>query len=86
MTCEFCRTQIIVDEAIQKYKLEISGKVEVDGIKGRKEKMKEAQNAIKFQKWDKAIEILSEFNTFYIEALTYQIFALSGKMQRTTLL
>lgn len=30
--CEFCNTKIIVDEAIQKYKVEVSGNIEVDNL------------------------------------------------------
>ena len=51
--CSFCKSTIIVDDAIAKYKIEISGKVEVDGIKTFNQKI---EDAIKFFKIGKYVD------------------------------
>ena len=48
--CSFCKSTIIVDDAIAKYKIEISGKVEVDGIKSFDKRIEDAKKFIKIDK------------------------------------
>lgn len=52
--CQFCGGTVIIDDAIEKYKLEVSGKVEIDGIKGRKDFLKQAKNHFKVGEYDEA--------------------------------
>ena len=58
--CSFCKSTIIVDDAIAKYKIEISGKVEVDGIKTFNQKIDDAKKYIKIEKYDEGIRILND--------------------------
>ena len=50
--CSFCKSTIIVDDAIAKYKVEISGEVKVDGIVGKEELLKNAESKIKVGRYD----------------------------------
>ena len=50
--CSFCKSTIIVDNAIAKYKVEISGEVKVDGIVGKEELLKNAESKIKVGRYD----------------------------------
>ena len=58
--CQYCGSQVVKEEAIEKYKLEISGKVEVDGIKGRNSKLEQAKKHFKLDEFDVAKRILKE--------------------------
>ncbi len=58
--CSFCKSTIIVDDAIAKYKIEISGKVEVDGIKSDNKRMEEAKKYFKIQEYEKARNCIKE--------------------------
>ena len=52
--CNFCKSTIIVDDAIVKYKIEISGEVKVDGIVGQEELLKNAEAKMKIGKYGEA--------------------------------
>lgn len=70
--CQYCGSTVFVEEAIQKFKLELSGKVEVEGIKGRNTKIKQALKYKKIKEYDKASNLLKEIiqdDEFDIEAL-----------------
>ncbi len=56
MFCEYCGTKIIVEEAIQKYQLEISGKVEVDGIQTNDAKVAYGKTLERVGNYKEAIE------------------------------
>lgn len=58
--CSFCKSTIIVDDAIAKYKIEISGKVEVDGIKTFNQRIEDAKKYIKLDKFKEAKKLLDE--------------------------
>lgn len=69
--CKFCRTTIIVDEAIQKYEVEIEGKVKVSGIQDENDKLDNIRKFLKVGKNDEAEDLLDEFledNPFNLEA------------------
>ena len=70
--CKFCKSTIIVDEAIQKYQVELKGNVKVSGIQGESDKIDIAKKYIKLDKYEEAEKILNEViekNPFYLEAL-----------------
>ena len=52
--CKYCNTTIIVDEAIENYKIEVKGKVSVDGIKGSNSYIEEAKKDLKLKNYDSA--------------------------------
>ena len=58
--CSYCNSAIIVEDAIAKYKIEVSGKVEVDGISGRNTKLKTVRNHIKVREYNEAHNLLYE--------------------------
>ncbi len=59
--CKYCKTTIIVDEAIQKYQIEISGEVKVDGIDGKDKILEDAKTYAKLENYDEAIEKFQEY-------------------------
>lgn len=69
--CKYCRTTIIVDDAIEKYQVELSGKIEVEGIKNRNDFLKQAKKHFKVEEYEKAKEYLNKIiqeDKFDIEA------------------
>lgn len=58
--CQYCGSTVLIEEAIEKYKIELSGKVEVDGIKGRNSKISLAKKHMKLNEWYLAKNILLE--------------------------
>ena len=80
--CSFCKSTIIVDDAIEKYKIEISGTIEVDGIKSDKKRLTEAKKHIEFGKYDAAINTLTQTtdpydvdgNILFLQACLGQLF------------
>lgn len=72
--CQYCGSTILIEEAIQK--IEISGKVQVDGIETRDEKLEKAIKHLKlneFSKSDKILEELFAKDEFDIEVCAYLI-------------
>lgn len=70
--CQYCGSTVLIEDAIQKFQLEFTGKVEIDGIKGRGSKIKQALKHKKLDEYDKAYEILKDLikdDEFDIEAL-----------------
>ena len=69
--CQYCGTTVLIDDAVQKYKLEITGKVKVDGVKGRDDFLEQAKKHLKVKEYSEAIasleEIISE-DKFDVEA------------------
>jgi DNA-directed RNA polymerase subunit RPC12/RpoP len=69
--CQYCGTTVLIDDAVQKYKLEISGKVKVDGVKGRDDFLEQAKKHLKVKEYDAAIKSLNhiiEEDKFDVEA------------------
>ena len=67
--CEYCRTPIMIEEAVQK--LELSGSVKVAGIKSRDDYMEQAKKHFKVQEYNEAKECLNVIivdDSFDIEA------------------
>jgi len=58
--CQYCGTTVLVDDAIAKLKVELSGKVEVEGISGDKDKLNKARKYIKLKEYDNAKAIIDE--------------------------
>lgn len=56
--CSYCGSKISVEESVEKLKLEVSGKVEVDGINSVNKLYKNAESYMKLQDFDSA------FNTY----------------------
>ena len=54
--CEFCKSKIIVDDAIQRYKIELSGEVEVKNLPKADNLMRLADMHYKDQEYDEAYE------------------------------
>lgn len=69
--CQFCGTTIMIDEAVEKYQLEIVHKIKVDGIRGRDDFYEQAEKHFKAKEYYDAISILVglvENDKFDIEA------------------
>lgn len=56
--CAYCGSQISVEESVEKLKIELSGKVEVDGINSLSKLYKNAESCVKLEDYEKA------FNTY----------------------
>lgn len=56
--CQFCGSTILIQEAIENYKVEVAGKVEVEGIKGRGDKLSQAKKHMALEEYDRAKKIL----------------------------
>ena len=56
--CEFCKSTIIVDEAIQKYQVELTGKVKT--TKDYSDKIETARKYMKLKKYDDAERIIKD--------------------------
>lgn len=54
--CQYCGTTILIEEAVEKYKVEISGEVKVDGIEGKSELLKNAETLASIGKYTEAIQ------------------------------
>ena len=73
--CQYCGTTVLIQDAIQKYKIEVSGKVKVDGILGKSELLEQAKNHIKLEEYREAEvilrQIISYYDRFDIEVYAY---------------
>lgn len=58
--CKFCKNTIIVDEAIQKYKIDISGKIEIDGYKSDRQRFEDAEKYFKLGKYEETLQLYEE--------------------------
>lgn len=70
--CQFCGTTVLVDDAIAKIKVEVSGKVKVSDVKDYSDKLVIAKKHIKAGKYYNAKEVLEtilEDDEYNIEAL-----------------
>lgn len=70
--CQYCGTTVLVDDAVQKYKIELSGKVKVDGVKNRDDFLEQAKKHHKVGEYDEAIEALNNIikkDKFDVEAI-----------------
>lgn len=73
--CNYCNTQIIVEDAIQKYQIDISGKVNVEGILGKNDLLDQAKKHMKLEEYNEAEtilrQIISSQDRFDIEVYGY---------------
>ena len=75
-TCKYCNSDIIIEDAVAKYKLELSGKVKVSGIKDNDDRLKDAKNYLKLKEYQNAnvvIDTIIELDPFNIEAFILRI-------------
>lgn len=54
--CQYCGTTILIQDAVEKYKIEFSGEVKVDGIEGKNELLKNAETLGELGKYNEAIQ------------------------------
>ena len=74
--CQYCGSTILIESAIKKYQMEISGTIKVDGIQSYSEKIEIIQKHLKIGNIDEAINILDELleiNPFDEQALSIYI-------------
>jgi len=57
--CQYCGTTVLIEDAIAKLKIELSGKIEVDGIETKKSKLERARKHIKLKEYVDANKILT---------------------------
>lgn len=72
-TCEYCHNDIIIEDAVEKYKIELSGKVKVSGIKDNDDRLKDAKNYLKLNEFNETVTTLNTIirdEPFNIEAYT----------------
>ena len=58
--CQYCRTTIMIEEAVEKYKIEISGKIEVDGIATVNASLIRANQLMQDKEYDKANKLFKQ--------------------------
>jgi len=69
--CEYCKSNIIIEDAVQKYKIELSGKVKISGIKDNDDRLKDAINYYELDEFKNATATLNTIiadEPFNIEA------------------
>lgn len=57
--CEYCKSNIIIEDAVQKLKIELSGKVKVSGIKDNEDRLKDAINYYELDEFKDATATLN---------------------------
>lgn len=70
-TCTYCNSNILIEDAVAKYKLEITGKIKVSGIKDNDDRLKDAKNYLKLEEYENANSVLNSIinsEPFNIEA------------------
>ncbi len=84
--CAYCGSNIKVKEAVEKLKIELSGKIEVDGIASLNKMYKNAEDYTKLGEYEKAydtyISIILD-NPGEVKAYYLALDAISYKMNRT---
>ena len=86
--CQYCGSTILIEDAVQKIKIEHSGTVKVDGIKNRDDYLKQAKKHMKVEEYEKAIELLKIIvrdDKFDIEAYSDMIKSYVGIIKRDNL-
>lgn len=63
--CMYCGSQILVQDAVQKYKIELSGRVSVEGILSAEDLAKNGETFMKIGNIQQAYEAFSELSTKY---------------------
>ena len=84
--CAYCGSNIKVNEAIEKLKIELSGKVEVDGIASINKMYKNAEDYIKLEEYENAYDMYISIirdNPGEVKAYYLALDAISYKMNRT---
>lgn len=76
--CQYCGTTVLIKDAIQKYKIELTGSVQVDGLKSDKKKFEEVEKYFKLKEYGNAKRTLDQIianDEFNIEANCKWIYA-----------
>lgn len=74
--CQYCGSTILIESAIQKHRMEITGTLKIDGIQSYSEKIEIIQKHLKIGNIEEAYEILEELlerNPFDEQALSIYI-------------
>lgn len=82
--CQYCGTTILIEEAVQKLKIDLSGTVKVDGIVGKNEKLEQAKKHIQLEEYADAENLLRNviaLDKFNIEAYAYLLRTLVKKFE-----
>lgn len=83
--CAYCGSNIKVNEAIEKLKIELSGKVEVDGIASLNKLYKNAEDYMKLEEFENAYDVYISIirdNPGEIKAYYLALNSISYKMER----
>lgn len=62
--CQFCGSRIVVRDAIQKMKIEVSGQVSMSGISSVENDIKRGQQCLAVKDWKKALEALGLLKSY----------------------
>ena len=76
--CQYCGTTVLIKDAIQKYQVELTGSVQVDGLKSDKKKFEEVEKYFKLKEYGNAKRTLDQIianDEFNIEANCKWIYA-----------
>lgn len=60
--CQYCGTTVLIEDAIEKYKVELSGKIEVEGIDSNKKKIENAKKHMAIGEYKLAEQIFNQVN------------------------
>ncbi len=83
--CSYCGSKIIVEEAVEKLNIELSGKIEVDGINSINKLYKNAESYLKLQNFNNAFDTyctIIDDNPEELEAYKGALISASNNMQR----
>lgn len=86
--CQYCGTTILIEEAVQKLKIELSGTVKVDGIVGKNEQLEQAKKHIELEEYVDAENLLRNviaLDKFNTEAYAYLLKTLVKKFESENL-
>lgn len=60
--CQYCGTTVLIEEAIEKYKVELSGRIEVEGINSNKKKIENAKKHMAIGEYKSAEQLFNQVN------------------------
>ncbi len=74
--CQYCGTTVLIEDAVERYKIELSGSVKVSGVKDADDFVKEATKHLKINEYKDALESARKaikIDNFNIEALSLEL-------------
>jgi hypothetical protein len=63
--CQYCGTTVLIEDAIQKLKIELSGKIEVDGVTSQNKLLKNAETKMKLGKYNEGFKDYKKYFSQY---------------------